>query len=124
MKSTRFWLIGLGGLALLSLLATLLLAQLREDGAFVDIIQDGDIIQTLPLSEDKLLRVRREDGSGYNFVSIKEGLVSITDASCPDRTCVNTPATHQRARPIVCLPNRLELRVHGSNTDTVDGVVG
>ena len=55
----------------------------------VEIIQDGKIIYTLDLDEskDKLIEV---DFQGHkNIIQIKDKQISIIEADCPDKTCVN-----------------------------------
>ena len=55
---------------------------------------------------------------------IKDGQVSVTEASCPDKVCVNHGPTDQTADPIVCLPNKLVVRVlaPGDDPNQLDGV--
>lgn len=124
MKSTKFWLIALGLLAFLAVATLFLLPHLRDPGEVVELIQDGTLLHTLPLSEDKTLRIMSKDGKGYNFISIKNGTVSVTEASCADKVCVKHPAIYETGNPIVCLPNRLTIQVIGGSAGALDGVVG
>ena len=57
-------------------------------------------------------------------MEIKDGKVSVTEASCPDKVCVNHGSTDQTADPIVCLPNKLVVRVlaPGDDPNQLDGV--
>ena len=52
----------------------------------VEIIQDGNIIQ------------------------IKDKQISIIEADCPDKTCVNMGILKSAFTPIVCLPNHLVIQ--------------
>lgn len=87
----------------------------REDPT-VEIIQDGKVLKTVPLSENTEFIIECDDG--YNTVIIKDGAVMISAADCPDQVCVRTGAISGGAVPIVCLPHRLEIRVvNGAGLD-------
>lgn len=81
-----------------------------------EIIQDGKLLRTVPLSENTEFTI--ECAEGFNTVTVKDGAVMISQADCPDRICVKTGAVSGGAVPIVCLPHRLEIRVvNGGGTD-------
>lgn len=84
----------------------------RTTGDVVEIIQNGTVLYTLDLSttENQMLRIVSWDDSSYNLVSIVDGTICISEAGCPDHTCVQTGVLHSSAQPIVCLPNRLVIR--------------
>ncbi|WP_302485998.1 NusG domain II-containing protein [uncultured Megamonas sp.] len=76
----------------------------------VEIIQDGNIIYTLDLdeSEDELIQV---DFQGHkNIIQIKDKKISIIEADCPDKICVNMGILKSAFIPIVCLPNHLVIQ--------------
>lgn len=76
----------------------------------VEIIQDGNIIYTLDLdeSEDELIQV---DFQGHkNIIQIKDKQISIIEADCPDKICVNMGILKSAFTPIVCLPNHLVIQ--------------
>lgn len=76
----------------------------------VEIIQDGNIIYTLDLdeSEDELIQVDFQ--SHKNIIQIKDKQISIVEADCPDKTCVNMGILKSAFTPIVCLPNHLVIQ--------------
>ena len=75
----------------------------------VEIIQNGVLLKTVPLSED--IEFTIECGDGSNTVTIRDGAVMVSRADCPDLVCVKTGAISGGAVPIICLPHRLEIRV-------------
>lgn len=81
------------------------------ESSFAEIIQDGKVIEKLDLSnaEDRVFRVESENG-GWNEIKIDSGNILISDADCPDRTCVKTGALRSARVPIVCLPHKLVIR--------------
>ena len=122
-RSNRFWLVILGVLLLAAVIGLVFVRSQRETGAAVQVLQGGEVTDTLPL--DRNVTRRYESGNGgSNIVEIKDGQVSVTEASCPDKVCVNHGPTDQTADPIVCLPNKLVVRVlaPGDDPNQLDGV--
>lgn len=87
--------------------------------ATVEIWSEGELIKTLSLAKDQTLTVETE--TGRNVVTVSDGKVAVTEASCPDKVCVNRGWCSGGAQ-IVCLPNKLILKFAGENT--VDSVAG
>lgn len=67
---------------------------------------DGSAIWELPLEEDTELILEGVNG-GTNHLVIREGAVSITEASCPDKICVHEGEKKEKGEAITCLPNRV-----------------
>lgn len=57
---------------------------------------------------------------GYNKIDIADGKVRISDADCPDRLGVKAGWIDNAGELLVCLPNRLIVRIEGEGS--VDGV--
>lgn len=55
----------------------------------VEIIQDGNIIYTLDLNKSKDELIQVEFQGHKNIIQIKDKQISIIEADCPDKTCVN-----------------------------------
>lgn len=89
--------------------AWLIMIDLPRTNPTAEIYLDGELLKTVPLSEECEFTV--ECGNGCNVVTVRGGTVSVTDADCPDKVCVRTGAISGGAVPIVCLPHRLEIRV-------------
>ena len=89
-----------------------------EEGNMVMIYQDGSLIRELSLGTDTEVVI---EGDYENVVTIKDGKAAITKSDCPGTDCVHSGWIHEAGRSIVCLPNRVELRIEG--TSEVDFVV-
>jgi hypothetical protein len=83
------------------------------------ILSDGEIIATVSLLEDQQFTVNSAHGS--NTVTVKNGQIAVTAATCPDHYCMKRGFCNGGAQ-IVCLPNRLVIRF--LQDDEIDGVVG
>ena len=83
----------------------------HSDKQTVEIVQDGTLLYTFDLNgaEDRAIRISAPDG-GYNLVQIQNGTICISEADCPDQTCVNMGVLKSDYLPIVCLPHKLIVR--------------
>ena len=57
-----------------------------------------------------------------NKIVCENGSISVTESTCPGGVCVSSGSISEAGRSIVCLPNRVEIRITGSSD--VDVVVG
>ena len=115
---TRSWILLLAAVFLV--LAGIVLRQYlgAKPTAAAEVWADGQLIQTLDLSEDGEYRI--ETDRGWNLLTVSGGRVAVTAASCPDGDCVRC-GPQNGGPPIVCLPNRVSIQF--SDPGTVDGVV-
>ena len=90
----------------------------NQEGTMVSIYQDGALVKELSLDSDTEVVI---EGEYENVVTVKDGKVAITKSDCPGIDCVHSGWIHESGRSIVCLPNRVELRIEG--TSEVDFVV-
>ena len=112
------------GLILLILLAAavfaLFLPSRNGDAAVVEIYRNGERLRAFPLNVDRQFTV---EGDYTNVVTISGGKVAITESSCPGGDCVSCGWVSSAGRSIVCLPNGVEIRIVGVQSE-VDFVVG
>lgn len=81
-----------------------------EKTNIVEIIQDGKIIYTLDLNKNKDELIEVDFQGHKNIIQIKDKQISIIEADCPDKTCVNMGILKSAFTPIVCLPNHLVIQ--------------
>ena len=87
----------------------------------VEIISGGEVLYTIDLSHTPDRTIRIEHNGSYNIIEITDGKIHVSEAGCPDKTCVHMGFL-QGGAPIVCLPNRLVIRyVQGAEADAVAG---
>ena len=103
--------------------------------AKVIIESGGDLYARYPLAEDRTVVVpapkqtavdapSADSGEApsaqydyYNVVVISEGKVSVTEASCKNQVCVKHGAISGPGESIVCLPNRLVVRIDNGSEE-------
>ncbi|MCD8370253.1 MAG: NusG domain II-containing protein [Clostridiales bacterium] len=76
----------------------------------VEISVDGSVVATYPL-DDEVDVILDTYAGGTNHLVIHDGAAEVTEASCPDHVCVAQGRISQNGELIVCLPNRLIVRV-------------
>lgn len=82
------------------------------------IYQNGKLIQTVSLAENKEFTVT---GAYTNTVAVRDGKIAVIRSDCPGEDCVSCGWLSTGGRSIVCLPNGLEIRIEDSGD--VDFVV-
>lgn len=104
------------GLILISLSFFLFNFLKTQSGDYAVIYVNNAEFKRLPLDTDTSI-----DIDGKNTVTVKDGKVFMEYANCPDKLCVHQEPLNKSGRDIVCLPNRVTIRVIGEKE--VDGVV-
>ncbi|MBR1972563.1 MAG: NusG domain II-containing protein [Oscillospiraceae bacterium] len=117
---TKYWIILFAALLLVCGGLSIPLLLPGEAATHAEIISDGTLLQTLDLRIDREFQVS-VGGRGYNTLTVKNGKIAVTEASCPDHYCMHRGYCNS-GTDIVCLPNRLVIRFVGG--DTIDAVVG
>ena len=90
-----------------------------KSAAMVEIWSDGVLLDTMSLAVPQSLTVGYD--GGYNVVTVKNGKVAVTEATCPDQYCVRQGFC-SGGRSIVCLPNKLVITFVGDQE--IDGQIG
>ncbi len=95
----------------------------REGGAYAEIYSDGTLVQTVDLSEvSSPFEIPVENDGNSNTILVESGKISVISASCPDKLCVKRGAITNSSYPIVCLPNKLVIKISDNNTSAPDAV--
>ena len=115
----KHWALLLAAILFVCLVSGLLLMGGNPAGQ-ARITSDGKVIATVILAADQEFTVESPDG-GWNTVTVKDGAVAVTDASCPDHYCMLRGFRNSGSQ-IVCLPNRLVISF--LDAEEIDFVVG
>lgn len=70
---------------------------------------NGEKVSVFALNEERNETVKNENG--VNTVEIKDGKVTVTDADCPDKICVNHRPISKVGETIICLPHKLVVEI-------------
>ncbi len=85
-------------------------------GDSVLIYVDDELYKTVSLSENCEIDV------GTNTIVIENGYAYMKNATCPDKICVHTGKINDNSKDIVCLPNKVMVKV--TKKSTLDAISG
>jgi hypothetical protein len=98
-------------LALAGTLALILMpCRSSSSDLMVEVYQNGRLIRQIPLRENASFTV---NGAYENTVLVENGAVFVLEASCPGNDCVRSGKISRSGQSIICLPNKLEIRISG-----------
>jgi len=107
-------------LIIFSLFGILITRQIKTDNSNVYIEVDGKLIYILPINKDKKILVK--GALGLTEIEIKNKMVRIVDSPCKNKNCVKQGWINKGT--IICLPNRVIVRVGNDNKHKIDGFTG
>ena len=113
----RYWILIFGAIFTLCL-ALVFFPKNVAPAQTAQVVSEGKTIRILDLSTPQEFTVTVDGGS--NTITVRDGKIAVTHSDCPNHDCVRM-GWLQDGGAIVCLPNRMEIRLTGS-TD-VDVVI-
>ncbi len=78
----------------------------KDSGLVAMVSLNGQIVHVLDLDEEAHVLVGSRSGD-YNVIRVKDQKVSVSEADCPDKVCVNTGEIWHEGDLIACLPHGL-----------------
>ena len=93
----------------------LLLAPGRTDHPVAVVTLDGEVLEEIDLTQVNKSYSFTVTGKGglTNTILVEPGRIRVERADCPDQICVHQGYISDGSQPIVCLPNRLIIQIHG-----------
>ena len=116
---TKTWILLFAVLLALCLGVSFFLLSPGEASDLARITSEGKVLRTVDLRVDQEFTVTT--GSGSNTVTVKNGKIAVTAATCPNHYCMERGYCNSGAQ-IVCLPNKLVISFLGPQE--IDAVVG
>jgi hypothetical protein len=107
-------------LLVLSVASYPLVQRLSTAGQAVRIEVDGTVYTTVQLHNEQQLAV--PGPLGTTQVLIQDGQAAITASPCRAKICVQTGPIEQSGQMIVCVPNKVVVRIIGKSNDRYDAV--
>ena len=93
-----------------------------ERGSTAQILVEGEVVATLPLSKDTVYPITAR---GYHLtVCIEDGAVFVRDADCPDLVCEHTGRISSKGTSIVCAAAGVSVKIAGGGNGDADFVAG
>lgn len=95
---------------------------LASPGSIVIVELNGNPVYKGNLSEDRKVTVRGTYGDVR--MQVREGRVGVVYADCPNNICVRTGWRTHAGESVICVPNRVVIRILGEDTTIIRGVTG
>lgn len=96
----------------------------NNNSKIAEVFSDGNLIRRIDLSAVTDEYEFTVDYNGRsNTVAVKHGSISVVAAGCPDRICVHTGEIRDGSTPIVCLPNKLMIKIVGTADENIPDTV-
>ena len=116
---TKYWILLLAVVAIVCTAMSIPMLTGEHEAAYAEIISNGKTVTTVSLNQNQTFSVLTPEGS--NLVTVEDGRIGVTQASCPDHYCISRGMCSGGAQ-IVCLHNKLVIRF--LDPQAVDSVVG
>ena len=110
----------IAGLVILTILSFPVIKHLHREGRWVVIEADGKVVGNFSLQEDRLVPVDGKLGTTRVEIAGKE--VRVLDSPCPLKICVESGPISRSGETLVCLPNRVVIRIKGKDERSIDAV--
>ena len=91
-----------------------------EPGNVVVVYQEGEKVQEISLDKDTEVLI---ENYYTNKLIVRDKKVAIVESDCPGMDCVHSGWISGKGRSLVCLPNRVEIRIEGDVDSEVDFIV-
>ena len=104
------------------LIFALIYSLTRKDGAYAVVLKNNEEIGRYSLAEDIEIPINTGD-KVTNILLIEDGKAQMKSAVCPDKICVNHRPIDKSGQTIVCLPEKVVIKIiaesGGNAPDTV-----
>ena len=117
-KKYRLDIIVIAGILFVSLLLVLGVYLAREEGNTASVEIDGVAVGEYSLSADGVFPLN----GGTNVLVIENGEAYLNYSSCPDHVCERMGKIRYVGESIICLPNRVAVKIIGDEAGGVDFV--
>ena len=96
--------------------AWIVLGDRETDDPRVIVEVDGEVYCEYDMDEvDGIIPISTPNG-GENRLYVQDDLVFMDSANCPDKLCVKQGVIRDSTVPIVCLPNKVVVRIEGRDS--------
>lgn len=85
----------------------------NKSGFVAEIYQEGRLLFSIPLNQVTEMDSFVIEGKNgcTNKIEVRPGSIGIVSADCPDKLCVRQGFITDSRLPVICLPNRLVIRL-------------
>ena len=123
MKKGDILLLGIVLLSIISYIGVRLVYKDTHDKAIVIAVEGKEYDRFFMNNINGKRLVHIDLGSGkFIDITLDQNGVYVSDVVCPDRICVKTGIIDKVGQSIVCLPNKVQIYIEGSQKTDIDDV--
>ncbi|HNX63577.1 MAG TPA: NusG domain II-containing protein [Oscillospiraceae bacterium] len=89
----------------------LIFPKLLNSGETAEISIDGEIVKTISLEKNDTFKLNSFT------IDVRDGAICVLDSPCHDKICVHTGYISKPSQTIVCLPERLIIKIKGEDKE-------
>jgi hypothetical protein len=102
----------------LGIVSLVALKHLKQPGDAVIIEVKGQVVQRLDLNASQ--RITVNGAIGKTTVKIEGGAAQVIHSDCPEKICVKTGKITHAGEIIVCVPNKVVIKIIGKQKNSFD----
>lgn len=103
-------------LIIITVIISLFLIQKQDQGQIIKITYHKDIYGLYSLNDDQTININDE-----NILIIKNHEIYMSQATCPDKTCIKQGHINEKGASIICLPHQLIVEIIDGKESETDG---
>ena len=107
-----------GFILVLGIISLIALSHLRQPGDLVTIEVDGQVIHQVDLNISREIKVKGPIGE--TTIKINQNSARVVHSDCPEKICVKTGKIHLAGEMIVCVPNKVVVKITGGQKNQFD----
>ncbi|OSB10169.1 hypothetical protein B2H97_09370 [Paraclostridium bifermentans] len=92
----------------------------QDKGEKIVIYLDNKVYKEIPIDATEDINIKTD--SGFNKIKIHDKGVEVVDASCPDKVCVKTGFIDKSNKNIVCIPNKVSIKIISNEKNDIDTI--
>lgn len=116
-SSSRYRPLKIGDFIIIIIFLSALLFIPRSAGEKIIVIVDKRKEYIYPLNVDRIVEFKGE--MGMIKVEIKDKKAKVIESSCPLKICMKKGWIKNKGEQIICVPNRVVIRINGDQFDAV-----
>jgi hypothetical protein len=94
----------------------------RQPGAMASVEIDGRRIALLDLSKNRVITIR--GNTGNMDIQVQDHKVRVSSSGCPQKICVQAGYRYKAGDVIVCVPNKIVVRIISRDEKNLDIITG
>jgi len=109
-------------LLIVSSIISIYVFNISNENTIAMIYQNQNLVKTIDLSsvESPYSFILKNNSGGENTIYVEKNKICVLSSNCKDKICVNQGFISDGVVPIVCLPNKVVIKIEKKGNDLAD----